>query len=378
MATQGQQSGQKVETREKRDIGAVRVGVMLALFLVSFQSMAQPRKVLFDTDSAFFLDDGAALVMLLHRPDLVELVGVTVVSGNLWARQGAEHMLNLLELTGNEEIPLHIGAQRPLANTPERAKVQRELLGGLTYLGAFSEPEPSSDADLEPPAGGSFATLRPRSQDAVSFIIETLDRYPNEVTILALGPMTNVSMALNLRPDLAGKIESLVFMGGALRVPGNTSPYAEFNFWFDPEAAQHVLRSAIPEKVMFGLDITNRAPFTKPQFDAIVAAETPIAEILLEDDRRTDWGFSANPEISTYIWDCLAAGFLLDPEFVTREETVRVDVDTTFGPSYGATYEPAGESHSDILPTRVTLDLDYERFMSLYSDLLMRPVGGAQ
>ena len=169
-------------------------------------------------------------------------------------------MLNLLELTGNDEIPLHIGARRPLANTSERAKVQREFLGGLTYLGAFAEPEPMSDADLEPPSGGAFAELRPRSQDAVSFIIDTIDRHSGEVTILALGPMTNVAMALNLRPDLASKIESLVFMGGALRVPGNTSPYAEFNFWFDPEAAQQVLRSAIPEKVMFGLDITNRAP----------------------------------------------------------------------------------------------------------------------
>ena len=331
-----------------------------------------PRKVLFDTDSAFFLDDGAALVMLLQRQDLVEIVGVTVVSGNLWARQGAEHMLHLLELTGNEEIPVHIGAQQPLANTLERAQYQKTELGGLTYIGAFGHKEIHSDRDLEPPAGGAFAKLRPQSQDAVSFIIETIDRHPGEVTFLALGPMTNLSMALNLRPDLAEKIERLVFMGGALRVPGNTSPYAEFNLWFDPEAARHVMRSAIPEKVMFGLDITNLAPFRKAQFDEIVAKKTPITEILLEDDRRSSWGFQANPEASSYIWDCLAAGYLLDPEFVTREEVVPVDVDTSFGPAYGATYEPSGESPLGLAPTRVMLDLDYERFIALYSDLLTR------
>ena len=113
---------------------------LMAGILTSSSSIAAPRKVLFDTDSAYFLDDGAALVMLLQRQDLVELVGVTVVSGNLWARQGAEHMLHLLELTDNEQIPLHLGAQRPLANTPERARAQKQSLGGLTYLGAFGAP----------------------------------------------------------------------------------------------------------------------------------------------------------------------------------------------------------------------------------------------
>ncbi len=337
--------------------------------------MASPLKVIFDTDSAYFMDDGAALAMLLQEPDQVEILGVTVVSGNLWARQGAEYMLHVLELMGASNIPLFLGAQQPLANTPERARVQKETLGGLTYIGAFGEKVIASDSDLEPPFGSKFATVRPKPKDAVSFIIETIDKHPGEVTFLALGPMTNLSMALNLRPDLAPKIRSLVFMGGALRVPGNTSPYAEFNFWFDPEAAQHVMRSAIPEKVMFGLDITNRALFTKSQFDRIVALGTPITQLLQEDDRLRSWGLQANPESSTNIWDCLAAAYLLDPDFVTKEDLVPVDVDATFGPSYGATYEPSGEAPPGLGPTRVMLDLDYERFMTLFADLLTRPLG---
>jgi inosine-uridine nucleoside N-ribohydrolase len=342
--------------------------------LVGFSNPAMARqKIVFDTDSAYFLDDGAALVMLLQRQDLVEIVGVTVVSGNVWARQGAEYMLHLLELTDNARIPLYLGAQRPLVNSPERARHQAKSLGGLSYTGAFALPEIRSDADREAPFGGRFSEARPRRRDAVSFLIETIEQFPGEVTILALGPMTNISMALNLRPDLAPLIKSLVFMGGALRVPGNTSPYAEFNFWFDPEAAQHVLRSAIPEKVMFGLDITNRAPFTKAEFDRIVASDTPITAILREDDRRRGaWGFAENPGGTFFIWDCLAAGYLLDPGFVTSEEAVLVDVSTTLGPSYGATLEPVGGGPAGLLPTRVMFDLDYPRFFELYRDLLTR------
>lgn len=332
--------------------------------------MAEPRKIVFDTDTAYFLDDGAALVMLLQRPDLVEIVGVTVVTGNLWARQGAEYMLHLLEITGNAHIPLYLGAQKPLVNTPERAQFQREHLGGLTYVGAFGEKEIRSEDDLEPPFGGAFSTVRAQKQDAVSFLIETFDSRPGEVSILALGPMTNLAMLLNQRPDLATDIPSLIFMGGALRVPGNTSRYAEFNFWFDPEAAQQVMRSAIPEKVMFGLDITNRAPFTKEQFETIVAQPTPITRILRADDARASWGFHANPDRTSFIWDCLAAAYLLDPTLFTEEELVPVDVETALGAAYGASYEPSGKPPPDLLPTRVMLDLDYPRFIELYTELL--------
>ena len=352
---------------------ALHTAAVLVMLLAATGSMAAPQKIIFDTDSAFFLDDGAALVMVLQRQDRVEILGVTVVSGNQWALQGAEYMQHLLELTGNQDVPLYIGAHRPLVNSAERAQEQANFLGGVSYLGAFGRREVESRQDLEPPYGGEFARSRPRRQDAVSFLIETIESHPGEITILALGPLTNIAMALLLRPDIESQIRSLVFMGGSLRAGGNTTPYAEFNFWFDPEAARHVLRSHIPQKVMFGLDITNRAPFKKADFDQIVAKKTPITEILLADDkRRGRWGFEQNPEGIFYIWDCLAAGYLIDPAFVISEEITKVDVSTTFGPSYGATYEPAGEAARGLAPIRVMLDLDYPRFFALYKDLLTR------
>lgn len=197
-----------------RAVFATTLAWILTLLFGS-SAMAARHRIIFDTDSAYFLDDGAALVMLLHRQDLVEIGGVTVVSGNLWARQGAVYMLHLLEVTGNDEIPLYIGAHRSLSNSAERAREQAEHHGGLSYLGVFGQPELKSD-----------------------------------------------------------------------------------------------------------------------------------------DDRRRSWGFAANPNSSSFIWDCLAAGYLLDPGFVISEETLQVDVDVTFGASYGATFEPEDGGPQGLLPTR--------------------------
>src|ERR1039458_6618136 len=123
----------------------------------------------------------------------------------------------------------------------------------------------------------------------------TVEQNPGQITILALGPMTNVAMLLRLHPDLEGKIKRIVFMGGNVHVPGNASAAAEFNFWFDPEAAQAVLRSRILEKVMFPLDICNRAVLTKARFDEIIAAKTPVTERYKEDYGLRYPGFAKNP-----------------------------------------------------------------------------------
>jgi len=121
--------------------------------------------------------------------------------------------------------------------------------GPIEFSGAFALPS-------EP--GSSSTAL-----EAMAGIVE---RAPGRVTILAIGPLTNVAMLLRLRPGLETRIGAIVFMGGNVRVPGNASKAAEFNFWFDPEAAQIVLRSAIPRKVMFGLDVCNKVKLTRAMF----------------------------------------------------------------------------------------------------------------
>jgi inosine-uridine nucleoside N-ribohydrolase len=294
---------------------------------------AQPEKVIFDTDCAYFNDDGAALVMLLTSPKQVEIEGVTIVPGNFWPVPGAEHMLHILKLMHRADVALSFGAQAPLAHT--RAMTKKE--SGIEYLGAFSTDAPKYSGPIK----------------AIDFLIETIEKSPGKVTVLELGPMTNLAIALRLRPDIASKIGRLVFMGGALHKK-------EFNFWFDPEAAQIVLRSSIARKIMFGLDICDHAPIDKAHSDQITA-RTPIGDLYHEDRKK-------NP--APYVWDTLPAAFLIEPKFVTKRKTDYLDVDTVFGKNYGAVIPLDRSLAPDATPVEVMLDLDFERFFALYKSLI--------
>ena len=327
--------------------------------------MAARHRIIFDTDSAVFNDDAAALAMLLRSREQVELLGVTVVAGNHPVSQGSEHMLHLLELMGATETPLYLGATTPLTNTPQRAEEQEARWGPVSFKGAFA-----AGPEIRPPHGGRFATIRPQPTDAVSFIIEMLEQHPGEITLGAVGPMTNVARVLEARPDLASHIKSLVFMGGNARVPGNVTPAAEFNIWFDPEAAEAVLASAIPNIVMFGLDITNHAPLTKERFDQIITIQTPLTELMRYDMAPR---YERDPTATYYVWDCITAAWLVHPSLVTASEQLAIVVDTTFGPGYGGT-SVAGTDDGGPRPIKVMLDLDVDMFYDLYDRLLTTSV----
>jgi inosine-uridine nucleoside N-ribohydrolase len=309
-------------------------------------------KVIFDTDCGFLGDDGAALAMVLRSPGKVRVTTLTTVSGNVWAAESAAYLAEILGLLGHPELKPYVGAQMPLIHTADMAKLE----GPLDFQGAFANP-----AKFAPPG-------RPAAIDAMAAVIA---QNPGKITILALGPMTNVAMLLRLHPDLEAKIERIVFMGGNVHVPGNASAAAEFNFWFDPEAAQAVLRSRIPEKVMFPLDICNRAVLTKARFDEIVAAHTPLTERYKEDYGLRYPGFLKNPNASGFLWDELAAAWLLDTGFVTRSETAWLDVETRFGKTYGATVPVDRRLAPGATPVQVMLDLDYPRLWNLYKTLVV-------
>ena len=184
--------------------------------------------------------------------------------------------------------------------------------------------------------------------------------------------MTNLAIAIRLRPDIQTKIRRLVFMGGNVHVRGNTTEAAEFNFWFDPEAARIVLRSAIPRKQMFALDICNQAVLTRARFDEIAAAKTPVTELYREDYGSRYPGFYQHPEAAAHLWDELAAGYIIDPAIVTKSESAYLDVDTAFGPKYGAVIPLDRALAPEATPVEVMLKLDVARAFKLYKDLLTR------
>lgn len=336
----------------------MRIVILLAVVAACYGQ--QPEPVIVDTDCAIFNDDGAALAMVLQDPDKAEVLGVTLVPGNLWPSAGAEYMFRVIDAVKKPGLPLHFGARAPLVHTREMADKENKEWGPISYLGAFADDLPDPKPKIE---------HRASHKNAVDYIVDTILQEPGPVTFLELGPMTNLAIALRLHPEIAPKIKRLIFMGGALHDHGPDGRAAEFNFWFDPEAASIVLRSAIPQKVMFGLDICNHAPLDKAHYDQIVAKKTPVTELYRNDIGKR---FKKNPDAKFFIWDCLPAAYLLDPSFVTKKETAYLDVDTVFGKNYGAVTPLDRALSPDATPVEVMLDLDFPKFFEFYKMLLTK------
>lgn len=346
----------------------MRTVVAFLLITASVWAADAPERIIVDTDCAYFNDDGAALVMLLNRPETTDVVGLTIVPGNMWPKPGAEAMFRILDLMKRPSIPLAFGAQWPLVHTRAMAERENKQWGPVGWLGALgSDPEEAAKKV-------SHASIRRASQrSAVDYIIDTLENATVPVTILAIGPMTNIAIALRMKPELEKKIHRLVFMGGSVHEANpEDGRKAEFNFWFDPEAAQIVLRSRIEHKTMFGLDICNRAKLDKAHYEQIAQIKTPVTAMFRQDMAKR---FDKSPDAHTYIWDCLAAGYLIEPGFVTKREMAYLDVDTVFGPTYGAVVPLDRTLAPDATAVEVMLDLDFERFFEMYKRLLTRPPG---
>ena len=323
---------------------------MRSLILLAMAGASLNAQIIFDTDSGFFGDDGVALTMLLRSPRRPDVKGVTVVSGNVWAPEGAAFMSRNVKLLGLPKLPVLVGSEVPLVHSAAMWKTE----SGIAYGGAFETPRPAAAA----------------SHGGVDFLIRTIDASPGKVSVLAIGPLTNLALALRRRPDIAPKIGALVMMGGAVGVPGNSSATAEFNFWFDPEAAQAVFRSAIPNKVLFALDLCNQFHFSKELFDQVTAHPSPITALYREDFGNRYPGFLKDPKAVGSLWDELAAAWVIDPSLVTRSESLYLDVDSTFGPNYGAVRPLDRVFAPHATPVRHVLGMNFDKVLALYREAL--------
>ncbi len=343
---------------------ALAAGVMaagLALAAVSASAIAKPHKVIFDTDFGICpQDDCYALMLALHSPEL-EILGITTVAGNWSLEQGTADVLRLLEIAKREDIPVYAGANMPLMHEPSEY--------ARTTYGSWW-----SDAPATPPPGG-FAAKTAESLGAVEYIIDTVEAQPGEVTILAIGPLTNVAMALRHAPGLAAKVKQLVIMGGAVAFlpdgAGNMTPGAEFNFWVDPEAAKIVLRSGIPIQLS-PLNVSRKSSFHAGWFEKLVAVETPFTELIREGG-RAPW--SDDPDVIVHMYDQIAVASLIDPSLVTTTE-LYVDVDANPGISYGTSLGsprlwPGAEGAQKI---DVQHELDWVRFIEMFIERVARPI----
>lgn len=333
-----------------------RIGpLLLCAALVTATAAAQPaQKVIVDTDFAFPpQDDSLALFFILNSPE-IQLLGITTVAGNRSLNVATADVLKVLEATGRSEIPVYEGAAAPLMHVGQEWD-QR------THGGWYANPPAR-----EPP-GGFAVSKRAERQGGVDYLVQTVRAHPREVTILAIGPLTNIAMAMRMDASFAANVKQLVIMGGAIAAlpdgAGNHTPNAEFNIYVDPEAAQIVFRSGIPI-VLSPLNVSRKARFTKLWFDRIVAVDTPTTRLI-----RDHLGplYATRPDRVMLMYDQVAAVSLVAPSLASTEEMF-VDVDVNTGPNYGVTVGgrqmwPGGEGARRM---QVQTDLDWDRFIRLY------------
>jgi len=283
-------------------------------------SAQNSQKVIIDTDPG--VDDAFALFLALRSREL-KVLAVTAVAGNVPLSVTLPNALRLVEMTGRSNFPVAAGASSPLI----RKLVTAAYAHGNNGLAGVEFPAARLDAVKEPAA------------DLISRLVRG---NAGEVTIIAIGPLTNVALALRQDPEIISMIRGIVLMGGSLS-GGNVTPAAEFNFYVDPEAASIVFESGIPIR-MVGLDVTRKVQLTEEHVAAFRAgagrvseAATRIAEAVMQMARGEKW------QGGPHLHDPLAVSSMIDPEIVTFED-YHVEIETsgsiTAGESVGWKHAP--------------------------------------
>lgn len=349
-----------VGTMPARRALAVLVALLALIGLPGAGEVAD-HKVILDTD--FVVppqDDGLALILALQSPEL-EILGVTTVAGNDSRERATADALRVLEIAGRVDIPVYNGANMPLVH--EKSEYATTVHGRWW-----------SDAPPPDPPGG-FAKRQAERMSAEDFIVKTVMENPGEITILAIGPLTNIAKAIRQEPGFAEKVKLLVIMGGAVAsLPdgaGNVTPNAEFNFWVDPEAAKVVLRSGIPI-ILSPLNVSRKAVFTREWYEKLVSVDTPLTRLIKEGMEPY---LDRYPDFRMLMYDQLAVAALIDPTLFKTEE-LHVDVDINHGINYGVSVGgkklwPGAEGAQRI---HVQYDLDWDRLIRMYIGRMTKPV----
>ena len=270
------------------------------------------RRFLIDTDTAS--DDAVALVMALRHPE-IQVEAITVVCGNVGLDQAVQNALYTVELC-DADVPVHAGAARPMMRTLETA----QYVHGVDGMGDCGLP---------------LSGRTPTEGRGCDVLVDTILGAPGEITLVTLGPLTNVALAVMRAPEIIDAVDRVVVMGGTgVNGPGNVSAMAEYNFWADPEAAQIVTRSGLPlEFVGWDISITS-ALVTPSRHAAMKAMGTPLADFAVNISRvvrdfATDNGLEGDD-----LPDPIAMAHAIDP---SRSEIRRLwsDVMVGDGPQRG-------------------------------------------
>ncbi|MBZ5545865.1 MAG: nucleoside hydrolase, partial [Acidobacteriia bacterium] len=281
----------------------ILVGGLLAFCASAFGAAQNPRKVIIDTDPG--ADDAMAILLALNSPEL-DVKALTVVAGNVVAEQGLENALKLVSLAGRCGIPVAVGAAQPLV----QKLVTAEYFHGKNGLGNVELPAPTCHAD-------------PRF--APDLIIELVHNYPHEITLVPVGPLTNIALAIRKDPSIVPLVKEVVLMGGSI-AGGNVTAAAEANIYNDPEAARAVFEAGWP-LTMVGLNVTEKTPFTAADLKELAKTHGPENDCAVGVLRfMVDLAAKLGAD-GTAMHDPLAVGAAIDRSLITTQD-MRVDIET--------------------------------------------------
>ena len=306
------------------------------------------RRFLIDTDTAS--DDAVALIMALRYPN-VKVEAITVVAGNVPMKQGVQNSLYTLELCG-QSVPVYEGAVKPILRPLHSAQfVHGE--DGMSDIGLHLK-------DRIPAIG-----------NAIDIIIDTINRFPNEIELVTLGPLTNLAIALLKDPTIAFKIKQCTIMGGVGIGHGNITPVAEYNIWADPEAAQIVFSAAINIK-MVGWDISrNHAFFDDITIKYLRDIDTPLAHFTVDIQKTLNEFATKTSNLAGFdLPDPIAMAVALDEAVATYTKNMNVEVILGDGTTRGQTVVDHNGMIKNKSTAEVVLEASREKFLTmLYQSL---------
>ena len=341
-----------------------------------------------DTKEKVILDQDAfgpatsnlqGLLMFIQSPK-VDVLGITVTSGDGWRDENVAHTLRLLEVIGRTDLAVVPGATFPLVNSMDATKRWESIYGKLVYKGCWTEHWPDSGvnvkrqafhaANVVPPLIEGNPTTKPSSEIAANFLIRKAHEFPGQITIYAAGPLTNIALAIRLDPEFSSLVKELVMMGGSFEpIPNGTpfsleyanSPRLEFNFRWDPEAAHIVFHSPWKKMVQVPVDPTTTAALKPAMIEEVVSVRTPLTSYL---KKYSEAGYP--------LWDELAAAVWLDPAIITKSMEVFEDVDTSFTAGYGNTlsWDKDHVPDESVQKVQVVQEVDVPKLEKLFVDLM--------
>ena len=346
--------------------------VFVLLLLGNSFASAQPRrKIIINEDCSGPGGSNMQTLLTMIQSPQVEVLGITVVSGDQWRDEEIAHTLRLLEIIGRTDIPVVPGAVFPLVRTRAEAQAWQQRYGKVAYAGAWDDRW-WHEASVVPPLTEGAPHTKPVDEDAAHFILRMVRKYPHEVTIYEGGPMTNLALAISLDPEMPQLAQELVFMGGSLSPQSENpeftnNPRHEFNFWFDPEAAAVVLRAPWKKIVCTPTDISLKTHMTAAMAKQIEAAGTPAARYVAQ--------YVMLSPGADVMWDELAAAAWLDPSIITKSESRYMSVDLDHGAGYGntLTWAPDDKIHPATQRVEIQVDLDTDKFYRTFVNLMTSP-----